>query len=1004
MTSLRGGGTVTPDMVGTEVWETRTVGPLVFSYHEGSYAHENVDAVAEHWRKALAEVCAFLEVDLSSLKPIHVYLCEMLEGESDGHQPGLNTRMDIEANAIWTVVTSETAGAYPQFELTHLVLCSALGSGVPDSRFWEDGLAGYLAGKAGSEYFAEAGKRADRMREEGQLRPLVNVVRQHAERRSASTTTTAVAFVTYLIEWRGPERFRRLLVAARGGAPDAIRRAYGRPLADLDRTWLRRMEASAQAGGGKTLAAIKGTLPFLHPYTPELAQILVMILLGVAFNVFMPLGIRFIIDNILGQRPLGFGVPFIWPAGTRILREDQDNALYGLAAAMVFMFLVNAAALIRQTALTAKVSQGVNFNLRMRFLEHLQQLPIAYHSRTPVTEVTQRFFTDIAYVPAAFSAGLVPIVSSGLQIVIFAATMISVNLWLSLVALLGLPAFAFAARQGRATIRDNQRETARRSQEIQQLVVENMTAQPLLKTWNARRGVMERFREKLDINRELNIRNMVITQAFARASTLITNAAQVAILVIGGLVVVYSGGRDLTAGGLFAFYALLLRLYAPAGLFAGAFQTMSLSADGLDRLGATFKRKPEEDPPDAVDVGPLTDAIRFDKVSFAQTQGKNLLKELTLEIRAGGKVAFVGPTGAGKASLMQLLPRLYEATEGTITWDGADVKKVRRESVRAQVITLAQETFVLNMTIYENILLGRPTATEAEVVAAAKRVGLHEFILGLPGGYDTVTSDRDTALATPHRQRLAAARALLRTDASVILMEDALSALEASEQREIEAALRGPDGLRTVIRVTQRLGSITDADQIFVMDGGEIVERGTHDELLDRDGLYVQLIKDELGEAAVSGARQAVRRLSKLAPFSSLPPEVLEETGRLLLYAERDKGEDICRQGTHGDELYIIGRGEVEIVVTDEDGNEQIVNVLSEGDYVGEISFLRRTPRMATVRARGKVEVHILRRLDFDALLERLGAGTLAHMEETAQARIEDTRQKLAALSAGGAG
>ena len=134
-------------------------------------------------------------------------------------------------------------------------------------------------------------------------------------------------------------------------------------------------------------------------------------------------------------------------------------------------------------------------------------------------------------------------------------------------------------------------------------------------------------------------------------------------------------------------------------------------------------------------------------------------------------------------------------------------------------------------------------------------------------------------------------------------------------------------------------------------------------------------------------------------PFSSLPPEVLEETARLLLYAERGPGDIICQQGTLGDELYIIGRGNVEIVVQDEDGHEDIVNVLGEGDYVGEISFLHRTPRTATVRAQTSVEVHILRRLDFDALLERLGAGTLMQLEETAQARIEDTRQKLAALA-----
>ena len=268
---------------------------------------------------------------------------------------------------------------------------------------------------------------------------------------------------------------------------------------------------------------------------------------------------------------------------------------------MIFMFLLNAYARLQQAAMTAQVSQSVVFDIRMRFLEHIQRLPLAFHSRTPANDVVQRFQTDIAYVAAVLSAGIVPMVSNGIAMMLFGFTLISLNPLLSMVALAGLPIFAFSYRQGRATLRTNQRETVRRNQEIQQSVIENMNAQPLLKTWNQRQSVMERFREKLDLNREINIRNAMITQAFARASVLITNGVQVAVLVAGGLVVIWSNGQDLTAGGLTAFYVLLLRLYGPAGLFAGAFQTLTLSADGLDRITAIFNRKEEADSPsDAV--------------------------------------------------------------------------------------------------------------------------------------------------------------------------------------------------------------------------------------------------------------------------------------------------------------------------------------------------------------------------------------------------------------------
>lgn len=988
-------------MVMTDLWTKREAGPLAVYCHEGSYAYDHCDMVVERYSKALDDVCLFLDVQRASLPTISVYLCEVLDIGADGRSGGGTTQLDLENATIRTVITSESPGAYPEFELTLLVLHLAQGPVLPEGHFWEEGLAGYLAGRGGAAYYAEAPARVQKLREEGQLRPLPTVLRQFHEHRSPVATTTAVAFVTYLIDWRGGERYRRFLASARKGDVEAVRRTYGRPISGLDQAWSRRIEATSQAGGGKAMAAITGTMEFYRPYALSLIGVLVTIFLALSFDLFIPQALKFLIDNVLGHRPMPFSIPGLIARGETIQPGTETFWLFALLGAMIFMFIVNSLARLKQASLVANVSQGVVFDLRMRFLEHLQRLPLSFHSRTPANDVVQRFQTDIAYVAAAFSAGMVPMVSNGVAMLLFGFTLISLNPLLSIVALAGLPIFAYSYRQGRATLRVNQRETARRNQEIQQSVIENMNAQTLLKTWNQQPSVMERFREKLANNKDLNIRNAMITQAFARASVLITNGAQVAVLVAGGLVVIWSNGEALTPGGLMAFYVLLLRLYGPAGLFAGAFQTLTLSADGLDKFSAVLNRKAEADPPNAVTLGPLREAIRFEGLGYAPTKGKSVLKGLDVEIKRGSKIAFVGPTGAGKAALMQLLPRVADPTEGTITWDGVDLGQATRESARQQIVVLPQDTFILNLTLYENILVGRPDASGAAVIDAAKGAGLHEWITGLPGAYDTIVSDRDTAVSTPNRQRIAAARALMRTDASLVLLEDAFSALDAAEQREIEQRLRGPDGERTMIKIAQRLGTVTDADEIIVLDAGEIVQRGKHDDLLEQGGLYVQLIKDELGEAAVSGARQAVRRLSKLEPFSSLPPEVLEETARLLLYAERAPGEILCRQGSVGDELFIIGRGDVEIVVNDEDGNERIVAFLHEGDYVGEISFIRRVPRTTTVRAQTNVEVHILRRLDFDALLERLGTVTLTHLEDTAQARIEDTRQKLASVSGG---
>ncbi|MCC7107398.1 MAG: cyclic nucleotide-binding domain-containing protein, partial [Chloroflexi bacterium] len=232
--------------------------------------------------------------------------------------------------------------------------------------------------------------------------------------------------------------------------------------------------------------------------------------------------------------------------------------------------------------------------------------------------------------------------------------------------------------------------------------------------------------------------------------------------------------------------------------------------------------------------------------------------------------------------------------------------------------------------------------------------------------------------------------------------DDALSAIDVQAQRHLESALRGPGASRTLIKIAQRVSSVADFDRIFVMDNGALVEEGQHTELTDRRGLYTQLVKDELGEGAVSGAFAAVRRLAKQTPFSLLSPEILEEVARLMLYAERGPGDIICRQGSVGDELYFVGKGEVEVLIQHDDGHEQILGFINEGEYFGEISFLRRVPRTATCRAHDNVELHILRRQDFDQLLDRLGADVTAHLDRTAQERLEATRAQLSAAESVG--
>jgi ABC-type multidrug transport system fused ATPase/permease subunit len=990
-----------------EAWETRVEGPLVFSYQPDSYVEQHLDSIVASYQKALADVSAFLGVPSGGLPRISIYLCEFLP-EVDG-QAGGETRRSPDAAEIWTTVNSESPGADPEVELAQLLLHKTFGPATRDTRFWYDGLAGYLAGKNGSsEYHAEAPARVQKLFDAGQLPPLVDLLALYGIRQSATGTSSATAFVGYLVDHHGVDRFKRFLAALRqgngqtpsAGVAQTFQRVYGRPLQSVEQSWYRVLEASGAGGGAKMSDAVKQLVPYMKTYRLQLLGIFGCILVTISFAIFLPLSIRFLVNSILARRPLAFPVLGIGPAGYQLqVGDEQTHALLMLLGAMIFFFVLSAVSNARRSYLVTSMGEGVNYDLRMRFYNQLQRLPIAYHRSMPNQDITQRFWTDVTTVSQALTLGIVPITQATLAMLIFGTVLISLNFKLSLIALAGLPIFAFSFQRMRAKLREAVLERTRRQSEISQTLVETLNAPEKIRLYRIIDYLADRFAIRMALARDHMVRITEMASTATSTSALITNGAQVLVLIIGGLIVIDSQQRDLTTGDLMAFYVLLLQFYAPAATFTGAMQFINQATTSVDRVNSVLNQKAEQDAPDAVEVGPLRDAIRFDAVSHGRGKGKDLVKDLTLEIKAGSKVAFVGPPGAGKASLMELLPRLSEVAGGAITWDGVDVRKIKVDSLRRQMAVVSQETYVFRATVYDNIRYGRVDATDEEVIRAAQQAGLHEFILGLPGGYDTQLNDRDAAFGLVQRQRLTVARALLQ-DAPVIVMDDALSALDAPGQRELEDALRPPGSGKTLIRVAQRIGSVLDADEIFVMDSGQLAERGRHDTLSDAGGLYMQLLKDELGAGAVSGAFQAVRRLARQAPFSALPAEVLEEVARLMLYAERSTGDVICRQGSVGDELFVLGRGEVEVVLEDEDGHERIIGSLSEGEYFGEISFLRRVPRTATVRARTQTELHILRRQDFDQLLERLGSDLTAHLDRTAQERIDATRAKLAAAEA----
>ncbi|MER3406471.1 MAG: hypothetical protein C4289_15970 [Chloroflexota bacterium] len=350
-------------------------------------------------------------------------------------------------------------------------------------------------------------------------------------------------------------------------------------------------------------------------------------------------------------------------------------------------------------------------------------------------------------------------------------------------------------------------------------------------------------------------------QAYAGRQSLI-NAF---LSALGPALVLWYGGAQvinglLTIGELLAFTTYVARLFGPVSAFANMNVQLQQALAAFDRVQEYLELQTEiRDRPGAIELPPVRGRIEFRDVSFAYSPERPVLKHISFTVEPGQLVALVGPTGAGKSTVVNLIPRFYDPDEGCVRIDGYDLRDVTLSSLRRQIATVDQETFLFNMTILENIRYARPEATFDEVVEAAKAAYLHDFIMSLPEGYETMVGERGVKLSGGERQRLAIARAILRNP-RILILDEATSSLdsiaESYIQRALEPLMRG----RTVIAIAHRLSTILSADKILVLQQGELIESGTHRELLARGGLYAQLYRTQFKEELLAAPRAAASR------------------------------------------------------------------------------------------------------------------------------------------------
>ncbi|MFI6386511.1 ABC transporter ATP-binding protein [Nonomuraea sp. NPDC050547] len=497
-------------------------------------------------------------------------------------------------------------------------------------------------------------------------------------------------------------------------------------------------------------------------------------------------------------------------------------------------------ALTRQAflKLSGRIGQDILLELRRRVFDHFQRLSLSFHEKYTSGRVISRLTSDIEAIAELLQSGFDGLVTAVLTMFGTAALLIVLDVHLGLLALIPLPLLLLFTRWFR-------RQSAivyRRTRETVALVivhfVESMTGIRAVQAFRREHRNQEIFKQLNADYRDANARSMQLLAIFMPGIKLIGNVTVAGVLMYGGWLALH---QEVTVGVLAAFLLYLRQFYEPMQEISQFYNTLQSAGAALEKLSGVLEEQPAV--PEPRKPAPLESArgkVRFEDVRFAYTEEMPILPRLDLTIPAGQSVALVGATGAGKTTLAKLISRFYDPAEGRVLLDGVDLTMLDEPTLRRAVVMVTQENFLFSGTVADNIRFGRPGASDREVREAAKAIGAHEFISGLPDGYDTEVGKRGGRMSAGQRQLVAFARAFL-ADPAVLILDEATSSLDVPSERLVQRALRTILADRTALIIAHRLSTVEIADRVLVMERGEIVEDGHPDELIAASGRFAGL-------------------------------------------------------------------------------------------------------------------------------------------------------------------
>jgi ATP-binding cassette, subfamily B, putative efflux pump len=580
--------------------------------------------------------------------------------------------------------------------------------------------------------------------------------------------------------------------------------------------------------GDEKLGSIRRYLQFVKPYRLQIIGTIIIGILKFSIPLMIPLLIKYVIDDVVGS--------------TQMSKTEKTDQLLFIMMIMLIVFVIIRPPIEYYRQYYAQwTASKILYDIRDQLYTHIQKLSFKYYSNTRSGEIISRVINDVEQTKTFVVTGLMNLWLDMATIFIAIAIMFTMNVKLTFVSLVLFPLYALSVKYFFGNLRKLTKSRSQALAEVQSYLHERVQGMQVVKSFAIEEHEQTQFAKQ---NRNFLDKAIAQTRWNAKSFSAVNTITDIAPLIVIGFSAYQVIDGQLTIGTMIAFIAYIDKLYNPLRRLVNSSTTLTQSIASMDRVFELIDVKYDiEDGPDAVPCENVQGNISFNNVSFSYNENEEIvLKNINLEVKKGETIALVGMSGGGKSSLVSLIPRFYDVTAGEILLDGTDIRSFKVRSLRDKIGMVFQDNLLFSDSVKENILLGNPLATDEEVINAAIAANAHEFIMNLPSGYDTKVGERGVKLSGGQKQRIAIARVFLKNP-PLLILDEATSALDLESEHLIQESFETLAKDRTTFIVAHRLSTITHADRIVLIEHGEIVEIGNHEQLMEKQGGYYRLFQ-----------------------------------------------------------------------------------------------------------------------------------------------------------------